>query len=337
MTQVVLVPGVFGCSMTRRADGFTLWPPVSQSTPISTQERADALLLPDTAHGPVIEWLHDPLLHQPEYGPVLRLLGRMHGVTVTSFAYDWRLDLTAAGPDALAACLDGLARGERIILVAHSMGGLLARWLLESGRYEARPWFGAIEQLVCVCVPHLGAPLALFRIMGLEDFVPIVFDRVACRILSSRPDLYPAGHQLLPGSQQQAVSFDDGTHATVATAFPQLGTAGLTALDRLHAVLDRFARPAHVIYRLAYGRGLPTVSRILARAPDDLAPREAMDSGDTTVPIWSACPSLALYAARGCFADEAVFDQADHVGMLQDPRFQAQLQLWIAGTSLPMA
>jgi pimeloyl-ACP methyl ester carboxylesterase len=334
--QVVFVPGVFGCSMYRAGDNFQLWPPVGQAVPISVQERVDGLLDPKTRAGDIIQWIEDPFLHQPEYGPILRAIGRMQGVTLSPFPYDWRKDLTADLPNALAAFLDSLPRGQRLILVAHSMGGLIVRWLLESGHYNGRSWFADIDQFVAISVPHLGAPLALFRTLGLDSFEPIVFDRFACKQLASRPDLYPAGHQLMPTSALDTVTFADGSHSTVEAAFPSIPAVGFSALDRLHAVLDKFQRPKAITYQLAYGRGLATVSAIRATAVNDPAPVECSDSGDTTVPIWSGCPSIELVAAKGCF-EEAAFDNASHVGILHDPRLLNQLQIWITGTTVPMA
>ena len=337
MPQVVFVPGVFGCHMYRHSDGFELWPPVGQAVPISVQERVDGLLDPQTRPGGIVQWINDPLLRQPEYGPVLRAINGMQGVTLRPFAYDWRKDLTSDLPDALATFLDGLPAGQRLILVAHSMGGLIVRWLLESGNYDRRPWFGAISQFVAISVPHLGAPLALFRVLGLDDFAPIVFDRTACAQLASRPDLYPAGHQLLPSSSLQVVTYANGSHASVEQGFSSLPGVALRALDRLHAVLDRFQRPPAISYVLAYGRGLKTVSSVRAERVNDPRPTEVTDSGDTTVPIWSACPSIETVAAEGCFDEEAPFDNADHVGILHDPRFLNQLSIWITGTTVPMA
>ena len=261
----------------------------------------------------------------------------MQGVTLRPFPYDWRKDVSIEVSDALAAFLDGLPAGQRIIFVAHSMGGLIVRWLLESGRYNRRPWFGSIDQFISISVPHLGAPLCLFRVLGLDDLAPLVFDRVACKQFASRPDLYPAGHQLLPTSSLQTVTFADGSHSSVREAFPGLPKVAFDALDRLHAVLDAFKRPATVTYDLAYGRGLNTVSAVRAAMVSDPRPVEVFDSGDTTVPIWSACPSIEVVAAKGCFEEEAAFDNATHVGILQDPRFLNQLHIWITGTTVPMA
>ena len=336
MPHVVFVPGILGCRMIR-ADGFELWPPVGQEEPIDVDTRVHGLLDAATRHGDIIDRIHDPVVNTPAYGPVLDALANMQGVTSHPFAYDWRKDLTSTLPDALAALLDTLPSGQRVILVAHSMGGLLVRWMLESGHYTNRRWFNSIDQFISICVPHLGAPLCLFRILGLAGVEPVVFGPSACHQLGSQPELYPAGHQLLPAPSVEPVTFNDGTNSTVRNAFPQISSIGLDASDRLHAVLDRFQRPQAISYQLAYGSGLGTVSSIKAVAVGDKKPMELSAPGDTTVPVWSACPSKAIKAAAGCFEEEVPFDGATHTGILGDKRFLNQLQIWLTGATVPIA
>jgi pimeloyl-ACP methyl ester carboxylesterase len=79
------------------------------------------------------------------------------GYTVRCFAYDWRLGIVEMGA-ALAARLSSESAGE-INLVAHSMGGLLARSALrsESGR--------RVRRLITLGTPHGGsfAPVQAVR------------------------------------------------------------------------------------------------------------------------------------------------------------------------------
>jgi triacylglycerol esterase/lipase EstA (alpha/beta hydrolase family) len=44
-----------------------------------------------------------------------------------------------------------------ISLVAHSMGGLVARYHLESGHFKGRPGFGRVRRLLTLGTPHNGA------------------------------------------------------------------------------------------------------------------------------------------------------------------------------------
>ena len=53
------------------------------------------------------------------------------------------------------------------------MGGLVARTLLEGSKYKAQKWFKRITRMVSVCVPQVGAPLAVGRALGLEGSMSI--------------------------------------------------------------------------------------------------------------------------------------------------------------------
>jgi pimeloyl-ACP methyl ester carboxylesterase len=46
-----------------------------------------------------------------------------------------------------------------IILVGHSMGGLVARSALHQAHRRATPWSSKVTRLVCLGTPHTGAPL----------------------------------------------------------------------------------------------------------------------------------------------------------------------------------
>lgn len=48
---------------------------------------------------------------------------------------------------------------ERLTLIGHSMGGLVARSACYYGQQNAQTWLGYLGDLVCLGSPHLGAPL----------------------------------------------------------------------------------------------------------------------------------------------------------------------------------
>lgn len=116
---------------------------------------------------------------KPVYGPLLRDLGDigsgLYGAPkaeLVPFFYDWRGDLRGAAGE-LADILDGeVVEGRSdLILIAHSMGGLVARWFLESGVFDDRPGWASVQRLITVATPHGGAPAALVRALGLEATV----------------------------------------------------------------------------------------------------------------------------------------------------------------------
>src|SRR5260370_29872571 len=82
--------------------------------------------------------------------------------TLVEHAYDWRRDLVDLAGE-LEAKLDQLLAahpGAEIVLVCHSMGGLIARACLERPRANVPAWLGAVRLAVFLAVPHEGAPLA---------------------------------------------------------------------------------------------------------------------------------------------------------------------------------
>ena len=98
---------------------------------------------------------------------------------------------------------DWLARGYRFDIVAHSMGGLIARYFLrfgakdlpEDGSTPTITWAGAeqIDRLVLVGVPNLGSMDAFRKL--LRGYQPaVILPKYAAPLLGTFPSLY----QLLP-------------------------------------------------------------------------------------------------------------------------------------------
>lgn len=59
----------------------------------------------------------------------------------------------------VAALLAARSGDARVVLVGHSMGGLVARAALRAGVVEDHAWVGRCDELVTLGTPHLGAPL----------------------------------------------------------------------------------------------------------------------------------------------------------------------------------
>jgi pimeloyl-ACP methyl ester carboxylesterase len=77
---------------------------------------------------------------------------------------------------ALAELLDAVVTGwptgvEEVVLVGHSMGGLVARSACYYGEVDGRAWTGLVRHVFCLGTPHLGADLekgvnALASVLG---------------------------------------------------------------------------------------------------------------------------------------------------------------------------
>jgi len=88
----------------------------------------------------------------------VKLYLRAHGLAAEFHDYDWRLPVRAAWESALAE--RGARRAARAAIVAHSMGGLVARAAL------ALAGTGNVERLVLLGTPHCGSFAAVQAVRG---------------------------------------------------------------------------------------------------------------------------------------------------------------------------
>ena len=97
---------------------------------------------------------------RPGYGECLQ---RDLGHTPIELRYNTGLHISDNGR-ALASLLEELREAwpvalEEIVIVGHSMGGLVARSACHYGQSEGHGWTGAVRHVFCLGSPHLGAPL----------------------------------------------------------------------------------------------------------------------------------------------------------------------------------
>lgn len=185
--HVVLVPGIMGSQL-----GLKRRPPLPDDVlwldPVDVQTGRLALLGLEAAR-PII-----PLGVVLYSYLKLKLRLRASGFAVTLHAYDWRLGIEDTAR-ALALRLRSLAP-RPVALVAHSMGGLLARAAL------ARPEGGSIERVILLGTPNLGSFAAVQALRGTYPAVRKIVrldpngdaDRVASEVFNTFPSLY----QMLP-------------------------------------------------------------------------------------------------------------------------------------------
>lgn len=218
--------------------------------------------------------------------------------TLRVFPYDWRKSNILAS-DKLADLVDQIfdehSGQAAISLIAHSMGGLISRFYLESGRYNARRGFAAVRQLLTLGTPHRGAPLALTAAIGSER--RLFLNKAQVKSLANDPR-YPSLYELLP-PEGEPFAWDEGPQAAYRPLNPYdpavaadlgLSAANLAAAKALHAGLDRNRCPSSVRYFFFVGshQFTPTSAKLLK---DGSAFRVSLlsldDAGDGTVPIWS--------------------------------------------------
>jgi pimeloyl-ACP methyl ester carboxylesterase len=207
----------------------------------------------------------------------LQLRLQAAGFRVIMHEYDWRRSLVdLAAEFAARVRADG---AQAIMIVAHSMGGLLARASL------SLPGMERVQRLIALGVPHGGS---FGAVQALRGTYPVVrrlaaLDRLhdaetlAAQTFCSFPSLY----QMLPPSSAGALP---DLHD--AASWPDSGPRPDPALLQIARGFIASLPPVDDRHCAIVGVGQRTVTRISV-ASDDLH-YQISDAGDGTVPLDSA-------------------------------------------------
>jgi pimeloyl-ACP methyl ester carboxylesterase len=206
------------------------------------------------------------------------------------FAYDWRLSnrynarrLRAVVEPALERwrALAEANREARLILICHSMGGLVARWYVEREGGAA-----LTRKLITIGTPHRGAVAALQQLVnGVEKSVgPLRLN------LTRFARSLPSAHQLLP--QYACLETGAGLAPISAVALPGVNPALVADAVAFHAALDAAPASAYDLHPIVGTRQpTPTTARLVGERIETSEQIEgAREGGDGTVPRLSAAP-----------------------------------------------
>lgn len=302
MTEVaILLPGVMGSELF---DGDECIWPGSVSELLLPYKKMESLLKPGLVVGDIIRRVSV----SDQYDSLVAALKKCGFDEVTEkptllvCPYDWRKDNRLAA-QRLAGCVERMraAHGADVVinLIAHSMGGLVSRYLLESGEYDEMscPGFSNIRRLVTIGTPHRGAPLALCAALG--QIKRLFLSAAQVKELADRED-FPALYQLMPPPSEPFL-WNTDPDARLEPASPhEKGVAKILGLvpknlanaATFHAALDIARRPQHVLYFCFVGTRQSTIANVQANfaQPQHLQPAgvEIADGGDGTVPSWSS-------------------------------------------------
>ncbi len=196
---VVFLPGIGGTRLyqgTIAAD-FELWPVAAVGDRLRLGLLDDGRTAAPGANvvvGPPIDSAFGTAVYGPFYAAMAAAKYREDD-RLFSFAYDFRLDV-----DSAAAHIDRLERRidavlaktgrQQVVLIAHSMGGLVARAYLHAkgGRKVAK--------LITMGTPHLGAPKAWYALLRGYNFGNRSANPMLMKELGRN---WPGAHNLLPG------------------------------------------------------------------------------------------------------------------------------------------
>ena len=186
----------------------------------------------------------------------------------------------------------------RFAIVAHSMGGLLARSALHYGRAAGHHWPDRLDDLACLGTPHHGAPLERAG-QGVD------------MLLSATPYAGPFGRL----AKLRSAGITDLRHGNLIDEDWVGGDRFDSATDRRKAV------------------PLPAGPRCHAIAGTIAQQCDLKDKllGDGLVPVASGLGKhrLARRTLKFLPEDQRVFEQTNHMQLLSSPEVAEQLGRWL--------
>jgi hypothetical protein len=243
----------------------------------------------------------------------LKLNLRAAGFSPVLYDYDWRRGISELG----AALADRIRNepSDRVMIVAHSMGGLVSRAAL------TQPGMSNVERLVLLGTPNFGSFAPLQALRGTYPVVRKISSLVgtgtpetlAAQIFNSFPSLY----QMLPSAQRNGCAnlFDPAE-------WPRTGPRPNEALLREARDIQSKLVQADERICVVVGVGQETVTAVTKRKDDFVY--TVTRQGDGTVPAASA----GLPGARNHYTSAA------HSDLTRDPTVAAAVtDLLLTGTT----
>jgi pimeloyl-ACP methyl ester carboxylesterase len=311
---VVLLPGILGSALEK--DGKSIWD-VSASaigralfslggsfdeltlpSDASTGDGVVATHLLSDAHIVPFFWKIDGYAELSRFIQVK--LDLAPGEDFFEFPYDWRLDNRISAQRLAASALNWLENRRhrypdaRLILVGHSMGGLVARYFLE----VLNGWRDT-KMLITLGTPYRGSVKALdFLANGLRKTVGPLTLLELTKVIKSFPSVY----QLLPifecvGKTEESLeALEKIDRKTIGALDVERARAGIAFNREIEKAVERNRKQSGYGYRTVpvVGTYQPTFMSALLTGEGVTPLRsykgQAMLDGDGTVPRFSATP-----------------------------------------------
>ncbi len=275
--NVVVLHGIMGgeLELLDGSDGDLIWVQILRLI------AGEFMLLPLDANGASVNAIKATGLYMRFYGSLLTSLAQ--DWTARGFGYDWRLDIRESA-DALRHMIDSTFGPDAPVnLVAHSMGGLVARSYIQ--RHPGRWAKGG--RLVMLGTPNYGSFAVPLLLDGINDGLKVVN---TLDLLHSRAEIlnvaktFTAAYQMLP-ALGKANGLEPLYRASTYTVTPieqQMLDRAAAFIEELRSAVDPktmvnvvgYNRPTPCgirdVTRLAYGDGFLLSKRGDGTVPHDL-------------------------------------------------------------------
>lgn len=215
-----------------------------------------------------------------------------HAGNLLLFPYDWRLSNVVSARQLAHVATRELERWQtlsnnpdaKLILICHSMGGLVARWFLEleGGREITR-------RLITIGTPFQGSINALSTLVNgfSKGLGPLRVD------LTDLVRSFPSMYQLLP-TYPSIVSDSGPEHKLIDLPIPEIAHDLLKSADEFHQRISSSSPDAEYRVSVIKGHIQPTnqSAKLCGNSVEPLRQYKGVDlGGDGTVPRFSSHPS----------------------------------------------
>ncbi|HEX2123535.1 MAG TPA: hypothetical protein VHL59_18030, partial [Thermoanaerobaculia bacterium] len=214
------------------------------------------------------------------YGEIMMSLQQQNW-NVCQFYFDWRKDIRVAGRQLAAKAAQQFGAEAKFHIVAHSMGGLVARWYIRENRPR---WEAQQSRLIMLGTPNYGSFAVPQIITGLEGIVRKIatLDRHNDRRqVAAIANTFPGSLQMMP-SPAKLPGIEALYDPATWVAYAMIPKAFLDTAKQFHADLAD-VHDDRMVYVAGYGQDTLANITDVARVGEESA-YEHTRRGDGRVP-----------------------------------------------------